>query len=135
MSTFGSTHIERRISCSSNKVSFNTAVPGPTVSPSPQMLVQVKFAFNPAALQVHPFSNLHVELHASPFLLLPSSHSSVIDKIPSPQSAVQVEGTPIQLQPLSTEQVLLQPSKSFKLPSSLFCQSIQPYKHTKFHLL
>src|SRR5580698_9318294 len=41
-------------------------------------------------LQVQPGSTMHVELHPSPFVVLPSSHPSWGNLSPSPQTAVHV---------------------------------------------
>jgi hypothetical protein len=42
------------------------------------------------ATQENPLSIVHVELHPSPDVVLPSSHASVGNLSPSPQTAVHV---------------------------------------------
>ena len=52
-------------------------------------------------------------------LLEPSSHSSLEATRPSPHTEVHVDlGYPVQVNPNSSVQVLLQPSPEFTLPSS-----------------
>src|SRR3989344_454571 len=73
-------------------------------------------------IQWYPFSILHLLLHPSPFLRLPSSHHSPLLPLPLPQANSQTvdssAGEGRQTKPVSMLQMGLQPSPFFRLPSS-----------------
>src|SRR5206468_2620373 len=63
-------------------------------------------------------SSRQVAEQQSPSVVLPSSQVSAPRSRPSPQTGVQVEGLPAQVQPSSTAHAEAQPSPSIALPSS-----------------
>ena len=94
-------------------------MPSPHTSfPSSQMHVDLTQL--PSSKQPHPASTVHIALHPSPFVGLPSSHNSEPARFPSPHDiAEQVLRSPAeQLYPHSTRQVELHPSPLAVLLSS-----------------
>ena len=97
--------------------------------PSPHISEQVSLDEGEPPVQVHPVSINQEELHPSPLTLFPSSQKPLfkLNLIPSPQIALQVsfdvDDPPDQVQPVSIDQVELQPSPLFIFPSS---QSLLP---------
>jgi hypothetical protein len=82
---------------------------------SPQISVQTDGLL---FTQLHPASTTQLEDHPSLSTILPSSHvSREIIKL-SPQTTEQTEGSPVQEYPVSTAQVLSQPSPLMRLLSS-----------------
>lgn len=73
--------------------------------------------------QVHPVSTPHVIEQPSPAIALPSSHASEIT-IPSSQITEHIEGSPVQSQPISFEQLDWQPSLLSKSPSSHYSKPL-----------
>ena len=93
--------------------------------PSPQVSLQELAVVESPSVQSQPVSTEHVALHPSPESLSPSSQYVApigVITFPSPQSSVHelavVEEPRVQVQPISTEQVLLHPSPSSLSPSS-----------------
>jgi hypothetical protein len=57
--------------------------------PSPQISVHVSAVVGEPPEQLHPDCTIHVELHPSPLIVFPSSHSSLPTFLESPQIEFQ----------------------------------------------
>ena len=97
---------------------------------SPQISEHVSLVVEEPPVQVHPVSTLHVELHPSPFAVLPSSQyvDTELNRLLSPQISEHVsfadEEPPVQVHPVSTFHVELHPSLLAVLPSSHLVDSV-----------
>ena len=84
--------------------SLGSAFPSSQVSPEAESTVplpQVNVQTEGSPEQVYAGSTVHVAEHPSPGFVFPSSQASPARMYPSPHTVLQMEGSPVQDQPVS----------------------------------